>query len=250
MSKTSRLTEPSSNLPKVVALFWVIKITTTGMGEAASDFLVRTLGNFPAVALGTIIFSAALLTQFRLKGFSRWVYWLTVAMVSVFGTMAADIVHIGFDVPYLASTIFFFVALVVTFTLWWRFEGTISIATVDTKRREFFYWLTVLITFALGTAAGDMTARTFGWGYLSSGLIFGLAFAIPLIAYVLGFRFRTIWFWLAYIATRPFGASFADWIGADHNKGGLGFGFGNITLVLAAVIFVLVAISSRTNKAA
>jgi uncharacterized membrane-anchored protein len=250
MSKTSRLAEQSSNLPNVVALFWVIKITTTGMGEAASDFLVRTLGNFPAVALGAIIFSAALVAQFRLKGFSRWVYWLTVAMVSVFGTMAADIVHIGFGVPYLASSIFFFGALVVTFALWWRFEGTISIATVDTKRREFFYWLTVLITFALGTAAGDMTARTFGWGYLSSGLIFGLAFAIPLIAYVLGFRFQTIWFWLAYIATRPFGASFADWIGADHNKAGLGFGFGNITLVLAAVFFVLVAISSRTNKAA
>jgi len=250
MSNKSQLTQLYGKLPKVVALFWAIKIITTGMGEAASDFLVRTLGNVPAVTMGAIMFSAALVAQFRLKSFSRWVYWLTVAMVSVFGTMAADIVHIGFGVPYMASSIFFFAALVLTFTIWWRFEGTISIDAVDTRRREFFYWSTVLITFALGTAAGDMTARTFGWGYLSSGLVFGIAFALPLLAYVLGLRFQTILFWLAYIATRPFGASFADWIGADRNKAGLGFGFGNIALVLAAVFLLLVAFSSRTNKTA
>jgi uncharacterized membrane-anchored protein len=240
----------SSKLPTVTALFWLIKIITTGMGEAASDFLVRSLGNYLAVGLGAIVFAAALVAQFRIKTYSKWVYWFAVAMVSVFGTMAADILHMGFGVTYLASAIFFSVALAALFLIWWRVEGTIAITSVTTRRREYFYWLTVLTTFALGTAAGDMTARTMNLGYLSSGFMFGLAFALPLLAYAFGWRFHTIWFWLAYIATRPFGASFADWVGAEPLKGGLGFGFGNITLTLTVALIALVALTSRQNKVA
>jgi len=113
----------SSKLPTVTALFWLIKIITTGMGEAASDFLVRSLGNYLAVGLGAIVFAAALVAQFRIKTYSKWVYWLAVAMVSVFGTMAADILHMGFGVTYLASAIFFSVALAALFLIWWRVEG-------------------------------------------------------------------------------------------------------------------------------
>lgn len=236
-------------LPAVSAGFWVIKVITTGVGEAASDFLVRTLGNYPAVALGALVFSAALVWQFRIATYSRWIYWLAVAMVSVFGTMAADIVHLGFGVPYLTSTVFFGVLLLAIFVLWFRVEGTISIASITNRRREGFYWLTVLTTFALGTAAGDMTARTLQLGYLNSGFLFALAFSAPLVGFALGFRFSTIWFWLAYVATRPFGASFADWIGADTSKGGLGFGFGNISLLLTLVLIVLVGLSGRKSKA-
>ncbi len=248
MSKTSWLTPRSNKLPVVAGLFWVIKIVTTGMGEAASDFLVRTLGNFPAVALGAGVFAVALIAQFRISKFSKWIYWFAVAMVSVFGTMAADILHIGFGVSYLASTLFFSVTLLMIFLVWWRLEGTISIASIDTNRRETLYWFTVLATFALGTAAGDMTARTLNLGYLNSGFLFALAFAIPLFAYWSRVKFNTLCFWLAYVATRPFGASFADWVGANVAKGGLGFGFGNITLTLTAALLALVAFSRNSTK--
>lgn len=237
-------------LPAVVASFWIIKILTTGMGEAASDYLVRNLGPFVAVGLGAMVFAGALIAQFRIKSYSRWIYWLAVAMVSVFGTMAADVVHIALGVPYLASTIAFSLGLLVTFLVWWRVEGTIAISSINTNRRETFYWFTVLCAFALGTATGDMTARTLNLGYLNSGFLFAIAFAVPLGAYLLKLRGATIWFWIAYVITRPFGASFADWVGADSAKGGLGFGFGNISLVLTALIIVLVALSHGEKPAA
>lgn len=245
MSRTSWLEVRPSKLPAIVTLFWTIKIVTTGMGEAASDFLVRTLGNVPAVSLGALVFAAALVSQLRSQRFSKWIYWISVAMVSIFGTMAADIVHIGFGVPYMVSTVVFTVLLCATFFIWWKLEGTVAISSINTGRREFLYWLTVLTTFALGTAAGDMTARTLNLGYLNSGFLFAGVFAIPLFAYTLKVRGRAMWFWLAYIATRPFGASFADWVGADVAKGGLGFGFGNITVVLTLALVGLVLSSAN-----
>jgi uncharacterized membrane-anchored protein len=234
-----KLLQRPSKLPEVVASFWVIKILTTGMGEAASDFLVRTFGPFIAVAGGFLIFAAALTAHFVSKRFSKWLYWLAVAMVSVFGTMAADILHIGLGVPYLVSTVFFAVVLILTFAVWKLVEGSFAMSSITSARSEIFYWVTVLTTFALGTAAGDMTARTLNLGYLNSGLLFGVCFALPLIVYLV--KQSPIMFWLAYIATRPFGASFADWIGADGSHGGLGFGFGNIALVLTVAMVVVIA---------
>jgi uncharacterized membrane-anchored protein len=248
MTNIDHVTSLRNKVPAVTASFWLIKILTTGMGEAASDFLVRALGPIPAVALGGLAFAAALYAQIRSKGFGKWVYWIAVAMVSVFGTMAADILHIGLGVAYLTSTIFFAAALAAIFLLWWRVERSISIASVTSGRREYFYWATVLVTFALGTAAGDMTARTLSWGYLISAVLFTVAFAIPAVIYWRSRAHAVLLFWLAYIITRPLGASFADWIGAESSKGGLGFGFGNIAAVLTVAIVAAVPVHSKRAK--
>jgi len=248
MTKIDHIVSLRNKVPAVTASFWLIKILTTGMGEAASDFLVRALGPIPAVAMGGLAIAAALYAQVRSSSYGKWVYWTAVAMVSVFGTMAADILHIGLGVPYLTSTIFFAAALVAIFLLWWRVERTISIASVTSGRREYFYWATVLVTFALGTATGDMTARTLSWGYLISAVLFTVAFAIPAVIYWRSRAHAVLLFWLAYIITRPLGASFADWIGAEPSKGGLGFGFGNIAAVLAVAILAAVAVQRADSK--
>jgi len=169
-----------------------------------------------------------------------WIYWLAVAMVSVFGTMAADVVHVGLEIPYLVSTSFFVVALAVIFAWWYRSQKTLSIHSIHTRRRESFYWATVLATFALGTAAGDMTAKTLNLGYLSSAVAFAVVIAVPLVAHK-RFRLNAIAaFWFAYIVTRPLGASFADWFALPRPASGLGWGTGPITLVLTVAIIGLV----------
>jgi len=229
----------------------VIKVLTTGMGETTSDFLVHRLGPPPAVLIGAAAFSAALWLQLRAGRYSAWVYWLAVAMVGVFGTMAADVLHVGLGIPYAVSTTFYAIVLTAVFVTWQRSELTLSIHSILTRRRELFYWAAVLATFALGTAAGDMTARTLGLGYLGSGVMFAALIAVPAVAY---WRFgmnAILAFWFAYIVTRPLGASFADWLAVPHSRGGLGFGYGPVSLVLAALIvgFVAYLASSRIDVA-
>ena len=200
------------------------------MGEDTSDFLVHQFGKAPAVISGLIILLAGLYFQFKAVRYNRWIYWFAVVMVSVFGTMAADVLHLGLGIPYLISTIFFLFALIAVFWTWNKVEGTLSIESISTQRRELFYWLAVLTTFALGTAAGDMTAHTLNWGFLSSGVFFAVTFALPGLGYI-AFKYSGVAaFWISYIITRPFGASFADWFGADKAKGGLGYGFGKTAL--------------------
>jgi len=163
-----------------------------------------------AVALGGIALAAALALQFTARRYVPWIYWLAVAMVGVFGTTAADVLHVGLGVPYVVSTAFFAVSLAAIFAIWWARERTLSIHRIRTRRREIFYWAAVMTTFALGTAAGDMTAITLHLGYLSSGVMFAVVIAIPALAH---WRFgmnAILAFWLAYIASRPLGASFAD----------------------------------------
>lgn len=238
----------ASKVPEITIGFWVIKILSTGMGEDASDFLVKEFGKAPAVATGFLALAAGIYLQFRFRTYNKWIYWFAVAMVSLFGTMAADVLHLGLGVPYIDSTIFFSIVLIMLFWIWYRAEGTISIDSISTTRREFFYWLTVLTTFALGTAAGDMTARTLNWGYLLSGIVFGIVFLLPGAGYVV-FRYDPILaFWFSYIITRPFGASFADWVGAERSRGGLGFGFGSTALVLSGLILVMVAVQRKNPK--
>ena len=218
------------------------------MGEDTSDFLVHQFGKAPAVITGFLILFFGLYLQLKSQRYNNWIYWFAVVMVSVFGTMAADVLHLGLGIPYVASTIFFLLLLIILFWLWNRVEGTLSIASITTQRRELFYWATVLTTFALGTAAGDMTAHTLNWGFFSSGVIFAIAFAIPGLAYF-AFKFSPIFaFWISYIITRPFGASFADWFGADKIKGGLGFGFGKTALVLTVVIVLMVALTTKEKE--
>ena len=218
------------------------------MGEDTSDFLVRQFGKAPAVVVGFFVLLTGLYLQLKVRRYNRWIYWFAVVMVSVFGTMAADVLHLGLGVPYLVSTIFFLIVLIVVFWLWNRAEGTLSIDSITTQRRELFYWATVLTTFALGTAAGDMTAHTLNWGFLSSGVIFGVAFFLPGLAYLALKYSPVLAFWISYIITRPFGASFADWFGADKVKGGLGYGFGRAALILTVGILLMVAFTTKERN--
>jgi len=242
------LRQTLSKVPEVTILFWVTKVLTTGMGETASDFLVRQISPFVAVGLGAVALAVALGLQLRARQYVPWTYWLAVAMVAVFGTMAADVLHIGLGVPYVASTVFFVVALAVVFATWYASERTLSIHSISTRRRELFYWATVLTTFALGTAAGDMTAATMHLGYFSSGILFAVVIAVPAIArWGLGLN-AVAAFWFAYILTRPLGASFADWVGVPPSRRGLGYGTGQVTLVLAAGIVALVWILTTSDR--
>src|ERR1700750_1469627 len=168
-----------SKVPEVTAFFWIVKALTTAMGESSSDFLVHTLVPEVAVVLGGIAFVVALYLQFSKDRYVPWAYWLAVAMVGVFGTMAADVLHVGLGIPYIASTIFYAIVLAAVFRTWYVSEGTLSIHSITTPRRELFYWAAVLATFALGTAAGDLTANTFGLGYFGSIWVFAAIIAIP-----------------------------------------------------------------------
>jgi uncharacterized membrane-anchored protein len=237
-----------SKVPEITIAFWVIKVLTTGMGEATSDFLVHRLAPPVAVILAGVVLVAALVVQFRTRRYNAWAYWFAVVMVSVFGTMDADVLHIGLGIPYFISTTFFAIALAVVFTVWYRSEHTLSIHSIVTRRREVFYWATVMTTFALGTAAGDLTARTLGLGWLGSGFMFAALFAVPAVLHW-GFRLNAIAaFWFAYIVTRPLGASFADWIGLPHSLGGLAFGRGVVSLGLTGLIVALVAWVAFTER--
>ncbi len=234
-------------VPEITIFFWIIKLLTTAMGESTSDYLVHHIDPVIAVILGGIGFALALVLQFWARKYVAWIYWLAVTMVAVFGTMMADVVHIVLGVPYLISTIFFALALTVIFIIWYKFENTLSIHSIYTPRRELFYWITVGTTFALGTAAGDMTAITFNLGYLTSGILFAILFAAPLVAYRLFGSNEVFTFWAAYIVTRPFGASFADWFGRTPDLGGIGFGTGRASIVLTTLIILFVGYLTITR---
>ncbi|MEO5900351.1 MAG: hypothetical protein ABIR68_09490 [Ilumatobacteraceae bacterium] len=238
-----------SKVPAATVAFWVTKGLTTGMGESASDYFVHRFPPVAAVSVAAIAFAGALGLQFIARRYVPWVYWLAVAMVGVFGTMAADVLHVQFGVPYVASATLFAFVLVVILTVWHRVEGTLSIHSINTFRREVFYWLTIVTTFALGTAVGDLTAVTLHLGYLSSGLMFIGVIAVPAIAY---WRFHLnaiVAFWAAYIVTRPLGASFADWMGVSKDRGGLDLGSGWVSLALAILIAALVGWMSADRRA-
>jgi uncharacterized membrane-anchored protein len=237
-----------SKVPEVTAFFWIVKALTTAMGESTSDFLVHSLVPEIAVVLGGIAFCVALYIQFGKDRYVPWAYWLAVAMVGVFGTMAADVLHVGLGVPYVVSTVFYAIVLAVVFRVWFVSEGTLSIHSITTPRRELFYWAAVLATFALGTAAGDLTAVTFGLGYFGSILLFVAIIAIPAIGY---FRFgmnSILAFWFAYVVTRPIGASIADWLAVSSARGGLALGTGPVSLVLAAAIAGFVYYLAKTGR--
>lgn len=244
-----RAIQAMRKVPEVTLYFWIIKLLTTGMGETTSDFLVRQL-NPPiiAVAIGGICFVAALVLQLAVRRYVAWIYWLAVVMVAIFGTMAADVLHVGLGIPYVVSASFFAVALAVIFVAWYVSEKTLSIHTIDSRRRELFYWATVVTTFALGTAVGDMTATTLRLGYFASGVLFAVLFALPALGYWLFGLNEVFAFWCAYIVTRPLGASFADWMGRPRSLGGVGLGTGQVSLALAVVIAGFVGYLTVTRK--
>ena len=234
-------------MPEITVYFWVIKALSTAMGEATSDYLVHRLNPELAVALGFIGLVVALLLQFSMRRYVAWTYWLGVVMVGVFGTMAADVLHVRFGVAYAVSSTLYGVVLLAVFVSWQMTEKTLSIHSVDTPRREAFYWASVVATFALGTAVGDLTAVTFHLGYLTSGLLFAGVIAVPAFGFR-WFHWNAIFsFWFAYVVTRPLGASFADWMGKPQSVGGLGWGDGTVAVALTIVIFCLVVFLGVTR---
>jgi uncharacterized membrane-anchored protein len=228
---------PTRRVPEPTAGFWVLKILTTGVGEVASDFLVKTFDPVIVVLVAAVVFAGVAAVQLTARRYVPWRYWLFVFAVAVFGTMVADVAHLVIGIPYAVTTAGFAVVLVVIFVVWrWR-EGTLSVHSIDSNRREIFYWLTVCATFALGTAFGDFTATTLGLGYLGSGFVFLALFALPGGLRLLRMP-ATIAFWWAYIMTRPLGASFADWLAVPADRGGLDIGH----LPIAGVGTALIAI--------
>jgi len=235
-------------VPEITVGFWVAKALSTALGESTSDFLVHHIGPPAAVVVGALTLLVGLAWQFSAIRYVAWIYWFAVVMVAVSGTLAADAVHVGLGVPYIISTLFYGLVLAAVFALWYRTEGTLSIHSINTVRRELFYWATVLATFALGTAAGDMTASTFGWGYLASGLVFAFVVAVPAVLYARTQINRIFLFWFAYVFTRPFGASFADWLGKDRHLGGLALGDGTVAAILTVLIVAVVSFVATTGR--
>ncbi len=238
----------TQRVPEITVFFWLIKGLSTAMGESTSDFMVNAMPPIIAVLVGLAGFATAMVFQFRMRRYVPWAYWLAVVMVGVFGTMVADVLHAGFDVPYWLSAALFAGTLATIFLLWKRVEGTLSIHSIDSSRREVYYWLAVVATFALGTAVGDLTAMTVSLGYFVSALLFALVIAIPAIGFA-RFRWNPVFaFWFAYVATRPLGASLADWLGKPVSGGGIGVGSGLVALTLTVMIAGLVAYLSISRR--
>jgi len=248
-STIAKLTRQGAlRVPEVTAFFWAIKALSTAMGESTSDYLVHAMSPELAVVLGFLGFLAALSLQLSVGRYVAWTYWFAVVGVGVFGTMAADVLHVGFGVPYVVSSALYGIGLIAVFVGWQHTEHTLSIHSIDTPRRELFYWAAVVATFAMGTAVGDLTATTLKLGYFASGVLFAGAIAVPAIGY---WRFEwnaVLSFWMAYVATRPLGASFADWLGKPRDAHGLGLGDGPVALTLTAAIFCLVAYLAVTRR--
>jgi uncharacterized membrane-anchored protein len=238
-SRRERLEPIAAKVPEITVTFWVLKLISTGMGEAMSDFMGQN--SVPiAAAVGIFGLWFALWLQLRSPEYRAGTYWFTVMMVAIFGTMAADGVHDGASLPYAVTTPLYAGLVGAVFYFWYRSEGTLSIHSITTRRREQYYWAAVLATFALGTAAGDLTAISLNIGFFGSAVLFAVIIAIPAIGWA---RFNLnpiVAFWAAYIVTRPLGASFADAF-SKPTGGGLGLGDGTVSAVALAVFIVLVA---------
>jgi uncharacterized membrane-anchored protein len=230
----------TAKVPEVILLFWVVKILTTAGGEATSDWL-KTYGNFKGGGAEVLVIVVGLLLQFSTRRYRAFAYWFLAYAIAITGTGVSDFLHLDVHIPYVGTTLLWAAVLAVIFWLWRRREGTLSIHSVTTQRREAFYWATVFATFALGTALGDFTATSLNLGYLDSGILFGVVILIPAVAH---WRFGLngiVAFWLSYIVTRPLGASFADYISKPQHITGINFGDGPTAIVFAVAVFVLVS---------
>jgi len=238
----------AAKVPEVTVVFWLIKVLTTGMGEAGADHLGE-VSVAVAGAVGVLGLAAALTWQLRAREYRAVRYWTAVAMVAVFGTMVADGPHVVLGLPYLLSTLLYVLLVAACFLLWRRSEGTLSIHSITTRRREVWYWTTVLATFALGTALGDLTAVVWHLGFFWSGIAFAVLIAVPAVGWARFGLHPVVAFWSAYVLTRPLGASFADWAGKPHHVGGgLGLGDGLVTVVTLVLIAGLVGWCAVTRR--
>ncbi|HEY6063752.1 MAG TPA: hypothetical protein VIV35_09095 [Chitinophagaceae bacterium] len=245
-----RFRQMLNKVPEVTLYFWIIKILCTTVGETAADFLNE---KFNLGLTGTsLVMGAVLLVilffQFKARKYVPPVYWLAVVFISVVGTLITDNLTDNFGISLITTTIIFAVALATTFGIWYRSEKTLSIHSIFTTRRETFYWLAILFTFALGTAAGDLTAEKLNLGYLVSACLFAGLIAAVTVAYYY-FKLNSVAaFWIAYILTRPLGASIGDYLSQDPKDGGLGLGATNTSIIFLVAILGLVIYLTLTKK--
>lgn len=233
-----------NKVPEVTLSFWVIKILSTTVGETGADYLAVNAGlgaGWTSIGMAALL-AVALFCQMRTKAYTPWIYWLTVVLVSVVGTQITDILTDKLDVSLYASTAIFSVLFALNFMVWFRTERSLSIREIVTPRREWFYWTTVLCTFALGTAAGDLATEALGLGFTLGAVIFAGLIALTLLAWRLGAS-SVLAFWIAYILTRPFGASLGDLLTQAKTYGGLGMGASWTSALFLFVIVLLVAVA-------
>jgi uncharacterized membrane-anchored protein len=239
-----------NRVPKVTVDFWLIKLMAVTMGETAADYLAVNLGlgltGTSLVMAGVL--AIALVFQFAQKRYVPWSYWLAVVLISIVGTLVTDNLVDNFGVRLETTTIIFAIALAATFLFWFARERTLSIHAIFTNRREAFYWLAILFTFALGTAAGDLVAEQFHLGYLSAGVLFGMIIASLALGYFYLGLDAILGFWLVYIFTRPLGASFGDLLSQPAQYGGLGLGTVVTSAIFLAAIVVIVTYMSTTHR--
>ncbi len=239
-----------NRVPAITLDFWLIKLMAVTMGETAADYLAVNLG-FGLTATSLImaaILIGALVLQFGQRRYVPWSYWLAVVLISIVGTLVTDNLVDNFHVSLISTTIGFSLALAATFALWFASERTLSIHKVFTFKREAYYWLAILFTFALGTAAGDMVAELFGLGYLATGILFGMIIGSLGIGYYFLGLDPILGFWLAYIFTRPLGASFGDLLSQPAQYGGLGLGTIITSALFLGAIIAIVAYMSATKE--
>ena len=245
ISETHKFNQMLNKVPEVTLYFWVIKVLCTTVGETASDFLNVNLNlglTGTSIVMG-ILLVVALFFQFRAKKYIPGIYWINVVLISIFGTLVTDNLTDAMKVPLEFSTIFFTVVLALTFAVWYMYEKSLSIHSIFTKRRECFYWLTILFTFALGTASGDLMAESLGLGYLQTGLIVIGVITTFVVAWRMGLN-AILAFWIIYIMTRPLGASLGDLLSQPAKYGGLGLGATVTSVIfLGAILFTVLFLS-------
>ncbi|MBA3828409.1 MAG: hypothetical protein H0X33_05690 [Taibaiella sp.] len=239
-----------NKVPEVTLFFWIIKVLCTTVGETAADFLNSNLGmglTGTSLVMGALLI-VALIFQFRSRQYKPGIYWIAVVLISVVGTLITDNLTDNLGISLVTTTIVFAIALTIVFIAWYRTEKTLSIHSIFTRRREAFYWLAILFTFALGTAAGDLLAETLKVGYLLSAVIFAVAIALITVAHLV-FRLNAVFaFWSAYILTRPLGASIGDYFSQAHKDGGLGLGTTITSIIFLSAILVTVIYLTVTKR--
>ncbi|MBU6235355.1 MAG: hypothetical protein KGQ41_05885 [Alphaproteobacteria bacterium] len=240
-----------NKVPQITLAFWLIKMMSTTVGETAADYLNFNLhlGLTLTSAIMGVLLALALVIQFKAKKYIPWVYWLAVVFISVFGTLVTDNLTDHFEVPLKVSTAVFGLLLVTTFWVWYAQEKTLSINAINTPKREAYYWLAILVTFALGTAAGDLISEDFGIGYLHAAMLFGGVIAATAAAHFIFRLNAVVTFWVVYVLTRPLGASCGDWLAQPQKYGGLGLGVINTSWFFLGAIALLIGwLSYRESK--
>ncbi len=238
-----------NKVPEVFLSFWIIKILCTTVGETFADYLNTKLNiglSGTSLIIGALLI-IVLFFQFRARKYIPSIYWFAVVLISVVGTLITDNLINTFGIPLITTTILFSIALAVTFVSWYMSEKTLSIHSIFTRRREAFYWLAILFTFALGTASGDLVAEKFALGYLVSVFIFAGLIALTYSAYRWGLN-PVLSFWIAYILTRPLGASIGDYLSQDHDVGGLALGTTVTSSMFLVTILITVVYLTITKK--